>query len=56
LSSFNKLALHEQELPAELVSTGQPPDAALEALQNMVLTTRYNGWRYIAVSHWCWLG
>ena len=41
---------HEQMLPAELITVEQPPSAALEALRNMVLATRYNGWRYIAVS------
>lgn len=44
---------HEQMLPAELITSGHPPGAALEALRNMVLATRYNGWRYIAVSVTC---
>lgn len=36
-------------MPAELITTGEPPAAALESLRNAVLATRYNGWRYIAV-------
>ena len=44
------MAVTRQMLPAELITSGQPPGAALEALRNMVLATRYNGWRYIAVS------
>lgn len=47
-AAIKAVAQGYQEMPPELVTTGEPTAAALQALRGAVLATRYNSWRYVA--------